>query len=237
MELNARNIKSFHKHFEDRIELILESRPIFVSEPENSPWEHYREGETVNFLLKPKNFNNAGRLFSKRGSSMFAFKLPKQPIGPIFNIWAAWYEKWDVVSKSARTQMFAPSSFNWVFFNVGEEPEQQTQLFRAEWVESMPGEIIPQPHWHIDQDVIISHFDDNDNSGGPEDGPLIISLSRLHLGMCGKIATCNSRNSLSEFWQHPVEDTTEIIEWAARTLELAIDQIDYLRVSSIIPPP
>jgi hypothetical protein len=54
-------------------------------------------------------------------------------------------------------------------------------------------------------------------------------LGRLHLGMCGKLDSWKKEDPHPQPWQHSISEEAQIIEWSARTLQLAIDQIEYLR--------
>lgn len=113
--------------------------------------------------------------------------------------WVAWVEKWE---SDRKPDKFVLRSASFVFF-WGRHTSVEQQLFRAEWDHHGSGHAA-HPHWHVDWPLQSLHY-----------------ASGLHLGMGG----WTFAEQTPECWQKFADSDEALIDWAAKTLAYARQQL------------
>jgi hypothetical protein len=130
----------------------------------------------------------------------------------IHSIWTSCFVAW----RKERGQKFSLLTVNWSFFTGWAELGRNQLKLRAEWHEDRNH---PQPHWHIDEEVLFS---------GVDGGHTVDTLSALHLPMAGWL----HGTTHPESWSPPRGSVQDVIKWSQRVVELAAAELEYLLESS-----
>jgi hypothetical protein len=220
-------IKQLHTAMVKESNRLLETK-VCVN-PSRRDWESLRPSKEITFELFPANFVDGetarrGRL--GRPVTVLPLFRPGTDAAPSY--WVSWYEKWQKLTQPGFTLLTA----SWTVYR-GIRTQDKAQLVRADWdqLSNMPPNCAAgQPHWHLDQPVIVSNDKSNDapSSALREMQPLRvgapamvsldaegITVNHIHLAM----GAWNPDSPHPQCWQRGARNWTEVRDWAIRTLE------------------
>lgn len=173
------------------------------------------------------------RVTKNNGCSSPAFPLfQNEQFEP--TVWLSWREEWRPLGQ----RQFQLVGAGWTFYWGAFTENKKEQLFRAEWdVPQERGRLAPQPHWHLDQNLLATIYpraaeaQPFEEPGeleeiGRETGGLVelrpdpvlqmVSLAKIHLGMGGWWHT-----EYPECWQCAIQDRDDLVTWGLSTLRQA----------------
>jgi hypothetical protein len=240
-----RDIQNFHMDIKRRIAELIGLRGATIASS-HEEWNRLSAGARILFEMYPGN--NGTFAERQKGGRCPVFPLKASLADEENQAWAGWHEEWLCV----KSRQYGLVGAGWTFFwgILGRLTKEQ-QIFRAEWDEAEHrGRLAPQPHWHMDTNIMVGYTPtpssrrSADIDGlvelpsipdcksalceiSPPEGLQEISLGGMHLGMGG----WSNHSNHPQWWQrHVGENWTALAEWAERTLRLAMDQLNELRV-------
>jgi len=163
-------------------------------------------------------------------------------------VWLSWEEAW----RSLGQDRFRLEGASWTFYWGSYHLEDKHQIVRAEWDNPDPRGDAPQPHWHVDRDILATVYPQQSTLPGlvGQDGELQevrppaalvelevagpgpcpalqdVGLSGVHLAMGG---WQNHPGGHPECWQCAMGDLSHLVDWATRVLDHARAEFRRLR--------
>jgi len=248
----AREIKYLHRRIAKRIRNILGHRIQIIPAGRLTNWERAASHTIIRFyIVVTDDIGKQDFVLRDRGGRCPVF-IVKQFTDQNRGVWAGWNEEW--VSESGAE--FGLIGASWTFFWGIEGQEQKAQILRAEWDQiERRGGIAPQPHWHVDSELVtplpikyVATYDIGETPVELEELPVQIDqngleeivtieglqgidISGMHLGMSG----WQNAEKHPACWQSQIgNEWDELVIWAERVLYSIIEQFDRLRIGDTI---
>lgn len=239
-------IRDFHRRLNDAIRDCLGYGIGIPDPPGIMDWTRMAETSdperTISFQMTPMDGRITPRgTLKANGKPATTFPLFRDE-QQAMTVWLSWCEEWHPMGK----RQFRLSSAGWTFY-WGSPTEDKLQLFRAEW--DTHGRIAPQPHWHLDRELLAivypkpkkndvpdrQNVDDLEEITSFAEQGLVettpraafqtINAAKMHLGMAG----WSHAPDHPECWRQIVQRPEEIIAWAVMTLKQAQQEFTNLR--------
>jgi hypothetical protein len=242
-------IDVFHAELQRRIAALVDQRLTIHSLSEY--WRRVAARARISFDMSSRDF----LVFAERkiGGRCPVFPLDAARADSYEDAaWAGWHEEWLCMNSKEYDLVGAGWTFFW---GLSGRLAKEQEIFRAEWDETAHrGGVAPQPHWHLDTDIMVGYTrvpraraprptgpaglielplasQPAANEILPAEGCQELSLAGMHLGMGG----WSNHSKHPEWWQcHVREDWGALADWAERTLRSTIDQFTELKVEDAV---
>jgi hypothetical protein len=239
----ANEIRHLHSAIQDRVVQLTGHRTLEIH-PSSDDWTFVSALAVISFDIYSDGYSQ----FAEReiGGYCPVFPLKADCAYEDNQAWVSWHEEWQCVGNRRYDLIGAGWTF---FFGICGRLTKGQQRFRAEWDETeYRGREALQPHWHFDAKFTIGYttraiplaqgsslveLPSTVHSGSglyeisPAEGFQEMRLDKLHFGMGGWA----NHEEHPYWWQcHVGENLNALADWAGRTLQAIIVQLDEKQV-------